>query len=55
MFNGYNQHDAQEFLSVFMDGLHEDLNRVKQKLYAELKDSDGRPDNIVAKEWWENH
>ena len=39
MFNGYNQHDAQEFLSVFMDGLHEDLNRVKQKLYAELKDS----------------
>ncbi|KAF8323550.1 uncharacterized protein EI90DRAFT_3077001 [Cantharellus anzutake] len=27
-FAGTNQHDAQEFLSFLLDGLHEDLNRV---------------------------
>lgn len=27
-FNGYSQHDAQEFLAFLLDGLHEDLNRV---------------------------
>ena len=26
-FNGCQQHDAQEFLAVLLDGLHEDLNR----------------------------
>jgi len=26
-FAGYEQHDAQELLSFFLDGLHEDLNR----------------------------
>lgn len=30
-FGGTNQHDAQEFLSTLLDGLHEDLNRVLQK------------------------
>lgn len=33
-----------------MDGLHEDLNRVHDKPYVELKDSDGRPDWEVAAE-----
>lgn len=28
---GYAQHDAQEFLSFLLDGLHEDLNRARQK------------------------
>ena len=37
------------------DGLHEDLNRVMVKPYDELKDSDGRADDIVAGEAWENH
>lgn len=35
-----------------MDGLHEDLNRVHDKPYVELKDSDGRPDWEVAAEVW---
>lgn len=30
-FAGSDQHDSQEFLSFVMDGLHEDLNRIKQK------------------------
>ena len=38
-----------------MDGLHEDLNRVKDKAYRELGDSDGRDDSVVAKEAWDYH
>jgi hypothetical protein len=30
-----------------LDGLHEDLNRVHNKPYVELKDSDDRPDEDV--------
>uniref|UniRef100_A0A1B6CHY2 ubiquitinyl hydrolase 1 n=1 Tax=Clastoptera arizonana TaxID=38151 RepID=A0A1B6CHY2_9HEMI len=54
-FNGSQQHDSQEFLAFLLDGLHEDLNRVQEKPYVELKDSDGRPDTEVAHEAWENH
>ncbi|CAH9117014.1 unnamed protein product [Cuscuta europaea] len=54
-FIGYNQHDSQELLAFLLDGLHEDLNRVKQKPYYETKDSDGRPDEEVADEFWRYH
>eukprot|EP01018_Ginkgo_biloba_P010742 Gb_11501 [translate_table: standard] len=54
-FSGYNQHDSQELLAFLLDGLHEDLNRVKHKPYIESKDADGRPDEEVADEYWANH
>ncbi|CAN0056591.1 unnamed protein product [Lampetra planeri] len=54
-FNGFQQQDSQELLAFLLDGLHEDLNRVHDKPYVELKDSDGRPDHEVATEAWENH
>ncbi|XP_051525913.1 ubiquitin carboxyl-terminal hydrolase 11-like isoform X2 [Myxocyprinus asiaticus] len=54
-FLGYQQHDSQELLSFLLDGLHEDLNRVKKKEYIELGDADGRPDQDVAEEAWHNH
>uniref|UniRef100_A0A672Q411 Ubiquitin carboxyl-terminal hydrolase n=1 Tax=Sinocyclocheilus grahami TaxID=75366 RepID=A0A672Q411_SINGR len=54
-FLGYQQHDSQELLSFLLDGLHEDLNRVKKKEYIELRDADGRPDQEVAEEAWHNH
>ncbi|GER26996.1 ubiquitin carboxyl-terminal hydrolase [Striga asiatica] len=54
-FSGFNQHDSQEFLSFLFDGLHEDLNRVKTKPYVQAKEEDGRPDDEVADECWENH
>ncbi|KAL7154166.1 hypothetical protein ABFS83_04G217200 [Erythranthe nasuta] len=54
-FSGFNQHDSQEVLAFLLDGLHEDLNRVKCKPYVEAKDSDGRPDEEVADEYWRNH
>ena len=45
-FLGYQQHDSQELLSFLLDGLHEDLNRVKNKEYIELRDAGGRPDQV---------
>ncbi|AEE31532.1 ubiquitin-specific protease 11 [Arabidopsis thaliana] len=54
-FSGYNQHDSQEMLAFLLDGLHEDLNKVKRKPYIEAKDSDGRPDDEVAEEKWKYH
>lgn len=54
-FNGFNQHDSQELLAFLLDGLHEDLNRVKCKPYVEVKDGDDRPDEEVADEYWRNH
>lgn len=45
----------QELLAFLLDGLHEDLNRVKCKPYMEAKDGDGRPDEEVADEYWHNH
>ncbi|KAK2508712.1 hypothetical protein MC885_000464 [Smutsia gigantea] len=64
-FLGYQQHDSQELLSFLLDGLHEDLNRIKKKEYVELRDAAGRPDQAhhppwhcqqeVAQEAWQNH
>ncbi|CAD8202954.1 unnamed protein product [Paramecium pentaurelia] len=55
MFKGFQQHDSSELITFLLDGLHEDLNRVKKKPYVESKDCQGRPDVEVAKESWENH
>jgi ubiquitin C-terminal hydrolase len=53
-FAGANQHDAQELLSFLLDGLHEDLNKVKQKPTTAAIESDNRPDAVVSKEAWYN-
>jgi len=52
-FMGYQQQDSQELLAFLLDGLHEDLNRIKVKPYIENKESDGREDNLVANETWD--
>lgn len=54
-FSGFNQHDSQEVLAFLLDGLHEDLNRVKDKPYVEAKDGDDRPDEEIADEYWNYH
>ncbi|XP_008800670.3 ubiquitin carboxyl-terminal hydrolase 9-like isoform X1 [Phoenix dactylifera] len=54
-FSGYNQHDSQELLAFLLDGLHEDLNRVRKKPYIEARDADGCPDQEFADECWKNH
>lgn len=38
-----------------LDGIHEDLNRVKHKPYVEVKESEGRSDEEFAAECWRNH
>jgi ubiquitin carboxyl-terminal hydrolase 4/11/15 len=38
-FSGYGQQDSQEFLGFLLDGLQEDLNRIKKKPYIEKPDS----------------
>uniref|UniRef100_K3W991 ubiquitinyl hydrolase 1 n=1 Tax=Globisporangium ultimum (strain ATCC 200006 / CBS 805.95 / DAOM BR144) TaxID=431595 RepID=K3W991_GLOUD len=54
-FTGYDQQDAQEFLRFLLDGLHEDLNKVKNKPpYYEIKDRDDAhvKDREVSDEYW---
>ena len=51
-FENNEQQDSQELLTVLMDGLAEDLNRVRTKPYLQNPDSNGRPDPVVAEEWW---
>jgi ubiquitin carboxyl-terminal hydrolase 8 len=57
LFAGNQQHDSQEFLSFVLDGLHEDLNRVKQKPQIEMtpqreKALETLPPQIASdKEW----
>ena len=54
-FNNQEQQDSQELLSVLLDGLHEDLNRVKDKPLLPVLESDGSDDVKAARESWLNH
>ena len=54
-FSGYQQQDSQELLTFLLDGLHEDLNRIKKKPYIEMMDDNGRSDDEIAGEAWENY
>lgn len=54
-FNNTYQHDSHEFCSFLMDGLHEDLNRVKDKPYVEDLEVLGMDDSVAAIESWRKH
>ncbi len=46
-FVGYAQHDSQELLAFLLDGLHEDLNLVKEKPYVDMSvETDDRTDKV---------
>lgn len=47
-FSGYQQQDSQELMAFLLDGLHEDLNRIRKKPYIELKDSGGMHDKVCC-------
>ena len=51
---GCDQQDSQEFLAFLLDGLHEDLNKVKKKVYIEENES-YRDDRQGADLAWRNH
>jgi len=54
-FEGFEQHDAQELLAFLLDGIHEDLNRVRSKPYIEDKDCDGTNDEGDAITAWSHY
>lgn len=57
-FSGYQQHDSQELVAFLLDGLHEDLNRVKKKPYVEKPDWQGGGDKELvqlARESWDGY
>lgn len=37
-FVGYQQQDSHEFIGALIDGIHEDLNRIRKKPYVEIKE-----------------
>jgi ubiquitin carboxyl-terminal hydrolase 4/11/15 len=53
-FAGYQQHDSQELLSFVLDGLHEDLNRVRSKTHCEEIEHEGMSDRELADLYWKN-
>ena len=54
-FSGWQQHDSHELLSFLLDGLHEDLNRVKKKPYFETNEFEGLPEVEAADKSWLQH
>ncbi|RLN86385.1 hypothetical protein BBJ28_00005012 [Nothophytophthora sp. Chile5] len=52
-FAGYQQQDSQEVMNFLLDGLHEDLNRVKSKPYTTPVERNGRSDAAVAGDEWQ--
>jgi ubiquitin carboxyl-terminal hydrolase 4/11/15 len=58
-FAGYGQHDTQEFIAFLLDGLHEDLNRIRKKPYVEKPDwkPGGNERDLVdlGRECWEGY
>jgi ubiquitin C-terminal hydrolase len=54
-FAGTKQQDSQEFCSFLLDGLHEDLSRVKTREYVEAPNTEGVPDNVAADAAWAHH
>ena len=47
-FSGNSQHDTHEFMSYLIDGLHEDLNRVREKPVTEPVEMEDYPDRSVT-------
>jgi ubiquitin C-terminal hydrolase len=55
-FAGCSQHDAQEFLAYLLDGLHEDLNRIRNAPYVELPDVSGDMNfHVAGAQAWDAH
>ncbi|CAF1282003.1 unnamed protein product [Rotaria sordida] len=54
-FVGNGQHDAQELLTILLDAIHEDLNRIITKPQVPPIEDQSRPDHIVADEYWRGH
>lgn len=54
-FGDHQQHDAQEMLIFFLDGLHEDLNRVSKTVFSEGVEGDASFQDALADAAWRRH
>ena len=52
-FKGYSQQDTHEFIIFLIDALHEDLNRVNNKIYITKEEKDLK-DELKSKIEWNN-
>ncbi|KAI8928791.1 hypothetical protein BC831DRAFT_446592 [Entophlyctis helioformis] len=52
-FQGYGQQDSHELLQSLLDGLHEDLNRIRRKVFVEDPDRAGESDDEFARISWD--
>ena len=53
-FEENKQQDAHKFISILLDQLHEDLNRISNKPYIGLLEKQTNEDDITAsKRWWD--
>ncbi|PIK56391.1 putative ubiquitin carboxyl-terminal hydrolase 8 [Apostichopus japonicus] len=50
-----HHHDSQEFLVFLMDGLHEDLNEVRERQYVKEEDFSNLPPLQGSMQSWKNH
>lgn len=55
-FEGYSQHDSQEFWSYLLDSIHEDTNRIITKPYVENLSAKPTDDDLeIGRKSWINH
>jgi len=54
-FAGYSQQDAHEFLMFFMDGIHEDTNRIQKRTPMIEQNNDNVPDSISSVNAWKDY
>ena len=55
-FRPGEQNDAHEFISIFLDNLHEDLNRISNKPYIELAEQkEDETDEEASTRFWKCH
>ncbi|KAK8893613.1 hypothetical protein M9Y10_022038 [Tritrichomonas musculus] len=54
-FSGWGQQDSHELILFMLDGVHEDLNRCRNKPIVEPVEGDGTDDEEKSKEAWKRH
>ena len=54
IFRGYGQQDSNEFMSIFLDIINEDLNKTTKKQYIEMKEKgEDETDEQCARRFWD--
>jgi len=54
-FVGFQQHDSCELVQYLLDGLHEDLNRIKNKPYTQIVEGKNLEEHEAADRAWKVH